>query len=82
MFKVLVLVSMHNLSAERMEFLIRDRLSWLRFPGFRIGEPVPDQKTIRPFREKLTGRVRLKPCLQVLKSNFARGDTSPPAAGL
>ena len=37
-----------------MEFLIRDRLSWLRFPGFRIGEPVPDQKTIRPFREKLT----------------------------
>ena len=54
MFKVLVLASMHNLSDERMEFLIRDRLSRLRFPGFRIGEPVPDQKTIRPFREKLT----------------------------
>ena len=54
MFKVLVLASMHNLSDERMEFLIRDRLSWLRFLGFQIGEPTPDQKTIWLFREKLT----------------------------
>ena len=54
MFKVLVLASMHNLSDERMEFLIRDRLSWLRFLRFEIGEPTPDQKTIWPFREKLT----------------------------
>ncbi len=54
MFKVLVLASMHNLSDERMEFLIRDRLSWLRFLGFQIGEPTPDQKTICLFREKLT----------------------------
>ena len=52
MFKVLVLASMHNLSDERMEFLIRDRLSWLRFLGFEIGEPTPDQKTIL-LREKL-----------------------------
>ena len=48
MFKVLVL------SDERMEFLIRDRLSWLRFLRFQIGEPTPDQKTIWLFREKLT----------------------------
>ena len=54
MFKVLVLASMHNPGDERMEFLIRDRLSWLRFPGFQIGEPTPDQKTIWLFREKLT----------------------------
>ena len=54
MFKVLVLASMHNLSDERMEFLIRDRLSWLRFLRFEIGEPTPDQKTIWLFREKLT----------------------------
>ena len=37
-----------------MEFLIRDRLSWLRFLRFEIGEPTPDQKTIWLFREKLT----------------------------
>lgn len=54
MFKVLVLASMHNLSDERMEFLIRDRLSWLRFLGFKIGDATPDQKTIWFFREKLT----------------------------
>lgn len=54
MFKGLVLASMHNLSDERMEFLIRDRFSWLRFLGFQIGEPTPDQKTIWLFREKLT----------------------------
>ena len=54
MFKVLVLASMHNLGDERMEFLIRDRLSWLRFLGFQIGEPIPDQKTIWLLREKLT----------------------------
>lgn len=54
MFKILVLASMHNLSDERMEFLIRDRFSWLRFLGFQIGEPTPDQKTIWLFREKLT----------------------------
>ncbi len=54
MFKVLVLASMHNLSDERMEFLIRDRLSWLRFLGFQIGGATPDQKTIWLYREKLT----------------------------
>ena len=45
---------MHNLSDERMEFLIRDRLSWLRFLGFQIGGATPDQKTIWLYREKLT----------------------------
>ncbi len=54
MFKILILASMHNLSDERMEFLIRDRFSWLRFLGLQIGEPTPDQKTIWVFREKLT----------------------------
>ncbi len=54
MFTVPVLALMHNSSDARMEFLIRDRFSGLRFPGFQIGEPPPDQKTIRLFREKLT----------------------------
>lgn len=37
-----------------MEYLIRDRLSWLRFLGFDLGAPTPDANTIRLFREKLT----------------------------
>ena len=37
-----------------MEFLIRDRLSWMRFLGFEFGAPTPDRNTIWTFRERLT----------------------------
>ena len=33
---------------------IRDRLSFLRFLGLGLGDPVPDAKTIWLFREQLT----------------------------
>ncbi len=54
MFKVLILQAQHNLSDARMEFMIRDRLSWMRFLGFDLGGPTPDENTIRLFRNKLT----------------------------
>ena len=54
MFKVLILQAQHNLSDARMEFMIRDRLSWIRFLGFDLGGPTPDENTIRLFRNKLT----------------------------
>jgi transposase len=54
MLKVLVLAAQNNVSDARMEYLIRDRLSWLRFLGFDLGAPMPDADTIRLFREKLT----------------------------
>ena len=53
MFKVLILAARHTVSDERMEFLIRDRLSWLRFLGFDLGAPTPDRNTIWSFRERL-----------------------------
>ncbi len=53
MFKVLILAARHTVSDERMEFLIRDRLSWLRFLGFDLGAPTPDRNTIWTFRERL-----------------------------
>jgi hypothetical protein len=34
--------------------LIRDRLIWLRFPGFDLCAPTPDANTIRLYRERLT----------------------------
>ena len=34
MLKVLILAAQHNVSDARMEYLIRDRLSWLRLLGF------------------------------------------------
>lgn len=54
MFKVLILAAQNTVSDGRMEFLIRDRLSWLRFLGFELGHPTPDENTIRSFRERLT----------------------------
>lgn len=54
MFKVMVLAAQNTVSDARMEFLIRDRLSWLRFLGFDLGAITPDENTIRLFREKLT----------------------------
>jgi IS5 family transposase len=54
MLKVLILAAQNNVADARMEYLIRDRLSWLRFLGFDLGAPTPDANTIRLFREKLT----------------------------
>jgi len=60
MFKVLILQAQHNLSDARMEFIIRDRLSWMRFLDFDLGGPTPDENTIRLFRDKLTESGALK----------------------
>ncbi|HEX2525177.1 MAG TPA: IS5 family transposase [Geminicoccus sp.] len=54
MFKVLVLQTQNNLSDERTEFYLRDRLTWIRFLGLGLGDPVPDANTIWMFREVLT----------------------------
>ncbi len=60
MFKALILQAQHNLSDARMEFMIRDRLSWMRFLGFDLGAPTPDESTIRHFRNRLTETGALK----------------------
>ncbi len=60
MFKALILQAQHNLSDARMEFMIRDRLSWMRFLGFDPGAPTPDENTIRHFRNRLTETGALK----------------------
>jgi IS5 family transposase len=54
MFKVLVLQTQNNLSDARTEFYLRDRLTWMRFLGLGLGDPVPDANTIWTFREALT----------------------------
>ena len=54
MFKAMILQVQHNLSDARTEFMIRDRLSWMRFLGFDLGAPMPDENTIRHFRNRLT----------------------------
>ena len=54
MWKVLILQASHSLLDERTEFLIKDRLSFMRFLGLGLSDPVPDANTIWTFREALT----------------------------
>ena len=74
MFKVLIIQAANNLSDERTEFLINDRLSYMRFLGLGLSDRVPDARTIWLFREKLTkaGAIKLL---------FARLDEALHTAG-
>src|SRR5271154_6265281 len=79
MFKTLVLQASHNLSDERTEYLIRDRLSFMRFLGLGLADTVPDANTIWTFREALTrARIAGKPAIEGV---FERFDAALAAAG-
>ncbi len=51
MFKILVLQSLYNLGDDAAEYLIRDRLSFMRFLGLGLADKGPDAKTIWLYRE-------------------------------
>ncbi len=53
MFKVLVLQTLYTLSDEQAEYQLKDRLTFMRFVGLALHEPVPDATTIWLFREQL-----------------------------
>ncbi|SEI07756.1 Transposase domain [Methylobacterium sp. 13MFTsu3.1M2] len=79
MFKVLILQASHSLSDERTEFLIKDRLSFMRFLGLGLSDSVPDANTIWTFREALTrAEIAGKPAIAVL---FSAYDTALRHAG-
>ncbi len=79
MFKILVMQASHSLADERTEFLIKDRLSFMRFLGLGLADPVPDANTIWTFREALTrAQIEGKPAIEVL---FARFDAALREAG-
>ncbi|TCS30628.1 transposase-like protein DUF772 [Acidomonas methanolica] len=46
MFKVLVIQTLNNLSDERRDYLINDRLSFMRFLGLGLSDRMPDAKTV------------------------------------
>jgi IS5 family transposase len=74
MFKVLILQTMHGLSDERCEYLIKDRLSFMRFLGLGLADPVPDGNTIWTFREALKKA-------KAIDALFQRFDEAPRASG-
>lgn len=64
MFKILVIQATNNLSDERAEFLINDRLSFMRFLGLGLSDRIPDARTIWLFREKLTKAEAIGPLFE------------------
>ncbi|CDN11271.1 Mobile element protein [Richelia intracellularis] len=53
MFKMLVLQQQYNISDEELEYQVNDRLSFMRFLGLGLAEPVPDATTVWLFRQQL-----------------------------
>ncbi len=74
MFKILVIQASNNLSDDRAEFLINDRLSFMRFLGLGLADKAPDAKTIWIFRERLTKAG-------AIEGLFARFDAAVREAG-
>ena len=74
MFKILVIQAANNLSDERTEFLINDRLSFMRFLGLGLSDRISDARTIWLFRERLTKAG-------AIKALFDRFDATLRASG-
>lgn len=64
MFKTLILQSLYNIADDKLEFQIRDRLSFMRFLGLDLGSTVPDAKTIWLFRDQLTDAGLVERCFE------------------
>ena len=56
MFKILILQKYYNLSDEQTEFQINDRTSFKQFLELKLGDTIPDQKTIWHFKEQLANK--------------------------
>ena len=50
---ILILQRLHNLSDERLQYQVSDRLSFMRFLGLELAGNVPDARTVWAFREAL-----------------------------
>jgi len=72
MFKVLILQSLYNLGDDQVEFLIRDRLSFMRFLGLGLEDNVPDAKTVWLYREALAKSGTARTLFEVLETQLKK----------
>jgi IS5 family transposase len=72
MFKILILQRYYNVSDDAIEYAILDRLSFMRFLGLGINDPVPDAKTIWLFRDKLTQGGMVEKLFSLLDNQLDR----------
>ncbi|WP_414898185.1 transposase [Rhodovulum sp. YEN HP10] len=78
-FRMLVLQSLHGLSIEATERMVRDRLSWMRFCGLGIADTVPDANTLWDFREALIRSEALEALFQELDRTINQAGFIPRA---
>ena len=71
MFKVLVLRTLYGLGDGKLEFHIRDRVSFMAFLGLGPGDDVPDEKTAWLFREQLTQAGLIDELFEQFENNLA-----------
>ena len=69
--KILVLQRLYQLSDEATQFQILDRLSFQRFLGLNLADPVPDQNTVREFREALQKAQAFASLFEIFRSYLA-----------
>ena len=79
MFRILILQASHSLSDERTEYLVKDRLSFMRFLGLSLADRVPDANSIWTFREALT-RAQIGG-VSAIEALFRRFDVMLSVAG-
>jgi len=71
MFKLLILQRLHNLSDERLQYQVSDRLSFMRFLGLELSGNVPDARTVWAFREALKEHHLVEPFFEGLNQALA-----------
>lgn len=53
MFKILLIQHFYNISDDQTEFCINDRFSFMQFLDLKLGQRIPDAKTIWHFKNEL-----------------------------
>jgi IS5 family transposase len=76
-FKMLVLQSLHGLSLAQTSYMVRDRVSWMRFCGLGPGDRVPDENTLWDFRETLIKAKALDKAFQRLDRAISQAGYLP-----
>lgn len=70
-FKMLLLEHCYGLSDPQCEALVLDRLSWRKFVGLTLTEPVPDETTLVRFRQRLIEHALHEQLLALVNQQLA-----------
>ena len=71
LFKLLILRRLNNLSDQRLQYQVSDRLSFMRFLGLELAGNVPNARTVWAFRETLKEQQRVDALFERLNQVLA-----------